>query len=143
MAPDTESCAAEESDNEVYVDAEKTYSGVHLVPKWKTKAFVWKYFCFEADKMAVLFVSIYQSLCPSHTTAAAKDSNAFNLYSHLKTKHSQEYNLACQASKKKRKASSRTEKAVLCLLSWTHGKSSDLSHLGLENYQCCYLLFVW
>ena len=53
MVSDTESCTAEreaESDDEVYVEAEKTYSRVHLMPKRKTKAFVWKYFGFEADR---------------------------------------------------------------------------------------------
>jgi len=33
-------------------------------------------------------------LFPSHTTVAAKDLNALNLYSHLKSKHPKEYTLA-------------------------------------------------
>jgi len=41
MASDMESCTGEseaENDDEVYVEAEKTDSGVNLVSKWKTKA---------------------------------------------------------------------------------------------------------
>ena len=64
----------------------KTDSGVHLVPKRKTKVFVWKYFGFEADRNGrPLCVDLPKCrLCPNHTTVAAKDSNTSNLYSHLK-----------------------------------------------------------
>jgi len=72
-----------------------------------------KYFGFEADRNGrPLCVDLPKChLCPNHTTVAAKDSNTSNLYSHLKTKHPWEYDLACQACKK-RKSDSSTEKAV-------------------------------
>ena len=86
-------------------DDRETDSDVVLVSKRKAKAFVWMYFGFETDGNGhPLCVDLPKCcLCPNHTTVTAKDSNTSNLYSHLKTKHPEEYALACQASKKKGK----------------------------------------
>ena len=128
-------------DEEVEVDTterddEETNSDAVLVSKRKAKAFVWKYFGFETDGNGrLLCVDLPKCrLCPNHTTVAAKDSNTSNLYSHLKTKHPEEYALACQASKKKSKSFSTEEAAApkLTLLdSWD--KRRPLSSLSRED----------
>ena len=71
MASETESCTAEskaKSDDEVYVEAEKTDSGVHLVPKWKTKVLCGNILVSKLIETAVLFVLIYQSVARARTT---------------------------------------------------------------------------
>ena len=133
-------------DEEVEVDTterdnEETDSDAVLVSKRKAKAFVWKYFGFETDGNGrPLCVDLPKCrLCPNHTTVAAKDSNTSNLYSHLKTKHPEEYALACQASKKKSKSFSTEEAAApkLTLLdSWDKRRplsSSSREHKTLTN----------
>jgi len=71
-----------------------------------------KYFCFEMDRSSCpICVDLLKChLCPSHTKVAVKDSNT-SKFSHLKSKHPEEYVLACQASKKRSK-SFRTEEAA-------------------------------
>jgi len=63
-------------EDEVTIDKTETNSDF-LVPKRKTKAFVWKYFGFETDgNGGPLCVDLPKCrLCPSHTTVTAKDSN--------------------------------------------------------------------
>ena len=70
-----------------------------LVSKKKTKSFVWNYFEFETDcnGRPHCINSPKCRLCQA--TIAAKDSNTSNLYSHLKSKHPEEYLLAQHASK--------------------------------------------
>ena len=83
--------------------------------KGKQKAFAWKYFGFETNgnDLSLCVDLPKRRLCPSHTAVAAKDSNTSNLYSYLKSKHPEEYALACQASKKKVKNFRTEEPAVL------------------------------
>jgi len=109
--------------------------------KKESKALVWKYFGFETDGNGrPLCVDLPKChLCPSRTTVTAKDSNISNLYSHLKSKHLEEYALACQASKKKGKSFRTEEPAVpkLTLLdSWDKQRplsSSSREHKTLTN----------
>ena len=62
-----------------------------LVLKTKTKPFIWKYFGFETDTndRPRCVNSPKCRLC--NVTVATKDFNTSNLYSHLKSKHPDEY----------------------------------------------------
>ena len=65
----------------------------NLVSKRNTKTFIWKYFGFEPNKKGNLRSKNHPKCRLCQLEIAAKDRNTSNLYSHLKNKHSEEYDI--------------------------------------------------
>jgi len=88
--------------------------GFILCQNGKPKCLYGNILVLKLIEMAVLFVSIYQSVACARTTQQLQQKiQIHQTYTATwKTKHPWEYDLACQASKKKQKASSSMEKAV-------------------------------
>ena len=101
-----------------------------LVSKKKTTSFIWKYFRFETDRNGrpLRVDAPKYRLCQA--TVAAKDSNTFNLYSHLQNKHPEEFVIVQWASSSKKKNHHRSNQTSL-LDSWS--KQQPLSSSSKEH----------
>ena len=120
MASDVEDEVSEISNSER--DKLESISSDTCVLKRKTKGFVWKYFGFETDRNGHLHFVNLPKCCLCQATVAVEDSNTSNLYSHLKSKHPEDYSIA-QVSKKdlseaKAVSSSSTDGLATLLSSW-------------------------
>ena len=115
------------------IEEYETVGSDALVSKKKTKSFVWNYFGFESDGNGRprCINSPKCRLC--RATIAAKDSNTTNLYSHLKSKHPEEFLLAQRASNK---GSLERKGQASILDSWKKQQllsSSSKEHKSLTN----------
>ena len=115
------------------IEEYETVGSDSLVSKKKTKSFVWNYFGFESDGNGRprCINSPKCHLC--RATIAAKDSNTTNLYSHLKSKHPEEFLLAQRASNK---GSLERKGQASILDSWKKQQllsSSSKEHKSLTN----------
>ena len=109
----------------------ETVSSPLLVSKTKTKVYIWKYFVFETDINGCprCVNSPKCRLC--NVTVATKDSNTSNLYSHLKSKHPDEYLIAQRASNTSKRSKSTDGQAMRTLLD-TWDKQQPLSTSSKE-----------
>ena len=68
-------------------------NGSQLVSKPNAKAFVWKYFGFERNEKGKPRSKDHPKCRLCRLEIAAKDGNTSNLYSHLRNKHPEEYDI--------------------------------------------------
>jgi len=73
------------------------FNDIELILKQNTKAFIWKYFDFELNEKGNLQSKDQPKCQLCRLEIAAKDGNTTNLYSHLKNKHPEEYDIVQRA----------------------------------------------
>ena len=69
-----------------------------LVSKRNMKAFIWRYFGFEPNETENPQSKDYPKCRLCRVEIAAKDGNTSNLYSHLKNKHPEQYDIVQSAT---------------------------------------------
>ena len=69
-----------------------------LVLKRNTKAFIWRYFGFEPNETGNPQSKDHPKCRLCRVEIATKDGNTSNLYSHLKNKHPEQYNIVQRAT---------------------------------------------
>ena len=73
------------------------FNDIELISKQNTKAFVWKYFGFKPNENGNPRSKDQPKCQLCRLEIAAKDGNTTNLYSHLKNKHPEEYDIVQKA----------------------------------------------
>ena len=86
-----------------------------LVSKPNTKAFIWKYFGFEANEKGNPRSKNHPKFRLCRLEIAAKDGNTSNLYSHLKNNHPEEYDIVqkAAANTSRKRQSDKTQQPAL------------------------------
>ena len=106
-------------------------NGSELVSKPNGKAFVWKYFGFERNEKGKPRSKDHPKCRLCRLEIAAKDGNTLNLYSHLRNKHPEEYDIV-QGAATNGTSSRRQSNKLQPLLEATWDKTKLFSSSSAE-----------
>ena len=103
-----------ENDDVVEDSLSGSSSDSDLVLKHNTKAFIWKYFGFEPKEKGNLQLKNHPKCHLCQLEITAKDGNTSNLYSHLKNKHPEEYDIVqkAAANTSRKRQSDKTQQSL-------------------------------
>ena len=105
-----------------------------LVSKWNMKAFIWRYFGFEPNETGNPRSKDHPKCRLCQVEIAAKDGNTSNLYSHLKNKHPEQYDIVQRATTNanRKRQSNKIKKTQQPLLEATWDKTKLFSSSSQE-----------
>ena len=105
-------CVDEDAVEDALCDSLNDSGSSDLVSKRNTKVFIWKYFGFEPNETGNPLSKNHPKCHLCHVEIAMKYGNTSNLYSHLKNKHPEQYDIIQRAATNtnRKRQSDKTEK---------------------------------